>query len=115
MYQNGHRVGSISPDVAPGSWGITCGGYEGARVEGTRSHLTVYTALDDVLGSAHVQIPGRRWRIVGYSLGNANVNALAIRKANTSRWNVWLNGRNVGYTIGPDGPAAAAAFLFVCN
>jgi hypothetical protein len=113
MYQNGGRVGQISWE-SPGFWSITCGGYEGAHVEGTRRRLTVSTALDDVLGSAHVQRAGR-WRIVGSSLGGAEVDGLAIRKANTFRWNVWLDGRKVGYTIGPDGPAAAAALLFVCG
>lgn len=117
MYENGGRVGHIW-HASPGFWSITCGGYEGASVEGTASRLTVRTALDDVLGSAHFQRPGR-WRIIGEALGGSDVNGLAIRKPNTSRWNVWLHRGPgytiVGYTIGPDGPAAAAAFLFVCH
>jgi hypothetical protein len=114
MYENGRRVGYVWP-ASPAFWGIEeCGGYTGGSVQATRRRLTVYTALADVLGSANFQRAGR-WRIVGESFGGGEVDGLAIHKLNSVRWDVWNHGRKVGYTIGPNGPAAAAALLLLCS
>ena len=112
MYSNGVRIGSISLN-STNYWSVECGGYEGAHVEAARRRLTVSTALDDVLGYAHPQQAGR-WRIVGESLGGRSLKGLAV-EAKPSRGTSGAGSQKVGYTVGPNGPAAAATLLFVCG
>jgi hypothetical protein len=112
MYSKGVRIGHISLN-STNFWGVECGGYEGAHVEAARRRLTVFTALDDVLGYAYPERAGR-WRIVGESLDGRSIKGLAVA-ANSTRWNIWRGTQKVGYTVGPNGPAAAAGFLFVCG
>lgn len=95
-----------------------CPNYSGGYVTGGRHSLAVHE-MDNLTDGYAVLRPSGRWDIygVGPMVTERGHVGYAIRRSR-ERWDVLRFGPNgpylVGYTIGPDGPAAATLLLTTC-
>jgi hypothetical protein len=131
MYLDTKEVGLIRPErigrYRAETWSVECVAAEGAfltrgRSPSQRTRINVHFWDGVVGGYSRLQTAGR-WIIyrVRYSGSPPKLVGFAVRRSST-RWDVvartssfgWIMQRQVGHTMGPDGPAAATALLTVC-
>ena len=114
----GKPAGSIERDSG-GFWNLRGAFYECSGPPGeaelyrdSANRGVIWLHLDGmtVAGSARRQ-SSAEWRIFGDpAIGATRIGV--TRRAAASRWDVYSNGRRIGNTKGPDGPAAALALIF---
>jgi len=121
MYRGTVKIGEITPgqtgQYVAETWGVSCDGsafVTRGRSARERTRINVHHWDGVVDGYALLQTSGRwriRWRFYG---DRPKVAWFAVRRSAT-RWDVLRGERKIGYTIGPDGPAAAAALIIGCG
>jgi hypothetical protein len=121
MYQGTTKVGVITPaqigQYRAETWDASCEGspfVTRGRSARERTRINVHHWDGAVDGYALLQTSGRwriRWTFYG---GRPKVAWFAVRRS-TTRWDILRGERKIGYTIGPDGPAAAAALVIGCD
>jgi hypothetical protein len=119
MYRGTERVGLITPgqigQYRADTWEVSCEGsafVTRGRSARERKRINVHHWDGSVDGYALLQTSGR-WRIRWRYESGPKVAWFAVRRSAT-RWDVLGGQRKIGYTIGPDGPPAAAALLIAC-
>jgi len=121
MYRGTTKVGVITPaqigQYRAETWDASCEGspfVTRGRSARERARINVHHWDGHVDGYALLETSGR-WRIRPMFYGDRpKVAWLAVRRSAT-RWDVLRGGRKIGSTIGPDGPAAAAALVIGCD
>lgn len=119
MYEDGKKTGSVNPgEFANPLWlSVDCSGgsdYNGGSVaiNARRTWVYVNDMADRHWGLARRVRPGR-WEI--YFVGQGRTLVGFARQRTSRRWDVYDHrSHRVGYTLGPDGPQAAAVALTMC-
>jgi hypothetical protein len=111
MYRGHTYVGDIEAQSAR-HWTIDCEAVTGDEVfMGARRRALWVRHWNGSLDAYAVMQDSGRWAI-RYA-GTRSEVAFALRRSST-RWDILQGRRTLGHTIGPDGPAAAAALLSAC-
>ena len=119
MYEGGKRIGWLNTGefADPLALSVSCEGgtgYNGGSVVINPRRTWIYVNLvsDRHAGFARLVKPGR-WAI--YFVGKGRSYVGFAKQRTTLRWNVYdRRSRRVGYTLGPDGPQAAAVLMTLC-
>jgi hypothetical protein len=117
MYRGTKKIAQLIPaqigQHRAETWNVDCEGspfVTRGRSARERRRINVHHWDGAVDGYALRQTSGR-WRI--YYWYPPKVAWFAVRRSAT-RWDVLRGQRKIGYTIGPDGPAAASALVIAC-
>jgi hypothetical protein len=115
MYERGKQIGVVIPEGRYLT--VSCDLYENGNVEtnARETWIFVNSQSEHHWGFARLQRPGRwmiyrteptfRRQLVGFAKQRTN-----------NRWDVYdRRSRRVGYTLGSEGPQAAAALLTMCR